>query len=85
MAITLELPAELESRYREHADQLGVPLETYLLTMLERQAPDRRSQLDKWEEGEREFDAFVSRLPRTPELSDEALRRESIYADDDEV
>jgi hypothetical protein len=80
MSVTIDLPPEIEESLAAQAAALGVPLAEHLRRLLAEQAgaskarpktPQERVKL--WRD--------VSRLPDTKPLSDEAISRESIYAE----
>jgi hypothetical protein len=77
MALTIELPPDIEARYAVQAAAKGVPLNVYLRDRLVEQAPspsdmtisERLAALQDWMAGHKP----------TPPLSDEAISRETIY------
>jgi hypothetical protein len=80
MSVTIDLPADIEASLAAQAAARGVPLAEHLRHVLAEQAgaskaarktPEERVKL--WRE--------VSGLPDTKPLSDEAISRESIYAE----
>jgi len=80
MSVTIDLPPELEADLAAQAAARGVPLAEHLRRLLAAQAgaskvrrktPEERIKL--WRD--------VSGLPDTKPLSDEAISRESIYAE----
>jgi hypothetical protein len=81
MSVTVELPPEIEASYAAQAAAEGVPLPEYLQHVLEERAPapakrplSPAERADLWRRGS-------GGLPDTPLLSDEAISRESIYAE----
>lgn len=82
MTVTLELKPEIETRLAEQAAAQGVTVEEYIECVLDRLtevdtpiAPpeERLSLFDEWISSHSQFSA--------PRLPDEALSRESIYAE----
>ena len=78
MSVTIDLPPDTEARLAAQAAELGVPLTQHLRHLLEEHASKpRRKTLEErvklWRD--------VSGLPDTEPLSDEAISRESIYAE----
>ena len=82
MSVTIDLPPEIEASLAAQAAARGVPLAEHLCHLLAEQAgaakpkgarkmPEERAKL--WRD--------VSGLPDTEPLSDEAISRESIYAE----
>jgi hypothetical protein len=80
MSVTIDLPPDIEANLAAQAAARGVPLAEHLRHLLEEQAgaskgtrktPEERAKL--WRD--------VSGLPETKPLSDEAISRESIYAE----
>lgn len=81
MSVTVELPPEIEASYAARAAAEGVPLPEYLQHFLEERAPTPAKQpLSPAERADR-WRRTAGRLPNTPLLSDEAISRESFYAD----
>jgi hypothetical protein len=79
MSVTIDLPPDLEANLAAQAAARGVPLAEHLRHLLAEQAgaakgtrktPEERAKL--WRD--------VSGLPETKPLSNEAISRESIYA-----
>jgi hypothetical protein len=84
MAITLNLPPELEARFAAQARALGLQLDAYVQTLLQQQAAMGRSeQTIDLERFEAELDALAHGSDKLPYLPPEALTRESIYQDHD--
>jgi hypothetical protein len=79
MTIRIELPPDIEAKYAAEACAKGVPLERYVRDHLIAQAPapldmtpqERARALREWAKSHR----------ATPPLSDDAIRRESIYGE----
>jgi hypothetical protein len=82
MSVTIDLPPDLEANLAAEGAARGVPLAEHLRHLLAEQAgaakakgtrktPEERAKL--WRD--------VSGLPETKPLSDEAISRESIYAE----
>lgn len=80
MSVTIDLPPDVEASLAAQAAVRGVPLAEHLLRLLAEQAgaskathktPEERVKL--WRD--------VSGLPDTKPLSDEAISRDSIYAE----
>jgi hypothetical protein len=80
VSVTIDLPPGVEANLAAQAAALGVPLAQHLRRLLEEQAgaakcirktPEERAKL--WRD--------VSGLPDTKPLSDDAISRESIYAE----
>jgi hypothetical protein len=84
MAITLNLPPEVETRLAAQARALGLELNVYVQTLLQQQAVLGRSeQAINLEQFEAELDALAQGSDKLPNLPPEALTRESIYQDHD--
>jgi hypothetical protein len=85
MNLTIELADEKVAALRAHAEVHGLTLERWLEQIAEQHAePGFVAHLQKSnpKEWARQFDAWVdSQDPNTSVLSDEAMSRESIYAD----
>ncbi len=80
MSVTIDLPPDIEASLAAQAAARGMPLADHLRHLIEEQAgaprpapktPEERVKL--WRD--------VSGLPDTKPLSDEAISRESIYAE----
>ena len=84
MSLTIELPPEMEARFRAEARSQGVPLDTLVIKWLARYAPTELRKSLETKEAERLLDELVESLPEMPVFSDEALRRENIYNDGNE-
>ena len=81
MSVTIDLPPDVEARLAAQAAEVGVPLVQHLRRLLEEHAgasnPTRKTPAERakhWRES-------VAGLPDTKPLSDEAISRESIYAE----
>ena len=84
MAITLNLPPEVEARLAAQARALGLQLNAYVQTLLQQQAAMEHSgETINLEQFEAELDALARGSDELPYLPAEALRRESIYQDHD--
>ena len=85
MTLTLELSPEREAALKAQAQTRGISVEEWLLELTKQTRPAvARSLQDELtpEEWVRQFNAWVEGHDRTtPPLSDEAISRESIYAD----
>lgn len=84
MTITIDLPPEKEQRLRDMAQRAGVPVEEYVLDLVDKQAPaapvpELPEPRDEWEEW---LINFAKRHPPVERhLTDEDLSRENIYED----
>ncbi len=84
MAITLNLPREVEASLAAQAQALGLQLNSYVQTLLEQQAGMGRSELAaNLEQFEAELDALARGSDKLPYLPPAALTRESFYQDHD--
>ena len=84
MAITLNLPPEVEASLAAQARALGLRLNAYVQTLLEQQAGIRRAeQTINLEQFEAELDALAQGSDKLPYLPPAALTRESFYQDHD--
>jgi len=84
MAITLNLPPEVEESLAAQARALGLQLNSYVQSLLEQQAGMRRSeQAPNLEQFEAELDALAQGSDKLPYLPPAALTRESFYQDHD--
>jgi hypothetical protein len=82
MAISLELPPDVEARLEAQARARGVGLDVYLKSILKEQAGKERSgQALGLEQFESELDALAAHSAKIPLLPLEALTREAIYQD----
>jgi hypothetical protein len=80
MSVTIDLPPDTEARLAAQAAELGVPLMQHLRRLLEEHAAPSKPTRKTLEEGVKLW-RDVSGLPDTEPLSDEAISRESIYAE----
>jgi hypothetical protein len=84
MAITLNLPPEVEASLAAQAKALGLQLNSYVQTLLEQQAGmGRGEQTINLEQFEAELDALAQGSDKLPYLPPAALTRESFYQDHD--
>ena len=84
MAITLNLPPEVEARLAARARALGLQLNAYVQTLLEEQvATGDSEQTMILEQFEAELDALARGSDKLPHLPAEALTRSSIFQDHD--
>ena len=84
MAITLNLPPEVEGSLAAQARALGLPLNSYVQSLLERQAGmGREEPATSLEQFEAELDALAQGSDKLPYLPPAALTRESFYQDHD--
>ena len=84
MAITLNLPPEVEARLAAQARALGLQLNSYVQTLLEQQAGMGRAEKTiNLEQFEAELDALAQDSDKLPYLPPPALTRESFYQDHD--
>jgi len=81
MTVTLDLKPEITAGLLALADGSGMSLEDYLLAMVEGTVLTRSSQTLSPQEKAAAWRESAKRFPDTPPLSDEAISRESIYAD----
>ena len=84
MAITLNLPPEVEASLAAQARALGLQLNAYVQTLLGQQAGIRRAeQTINLEQFEAELDALAQGSDKLQYLPAAALTRESFYQDHD--
>jgi len=84
MAITLDLPTEVEASLAAQARALGLQLNSYVQSLLEQQAGlGRAAQTTNLEQFEAELDALAQGSDKLPYLPPAALTRESFYQDHD--
>jgi len=84
MAITLNLPREVEASLATQARARGLQLNAYVQTLLEQQAGIRRAeQTINLEQFEAELDALAQGSDKLQYLPAAALTRESFYQDHD--
>jgi hypothetical protein len=79
MAVTLDLPPELEQRIKAQALAQGLSLETYLLSIVEAAAAPASSERASLKEFEAAMDELAEGLDDVPVLAPEALTRGAIY------
>ena len=84
MEITINISEQLEAGLKNLADLRKMQLREYIEHVLRSMVPESydhtltpAERAKAWREAWRD-------IPRTPVLSDEAMSRESIYADDDD-
>jgi len=80
MSVTIDLPPDTEAELAAQAAARGVPLAEHLCHLLAEQAGASKARRKTPEERIRLW-RDVSGLPDTKPLSDEAISRESIYAE----
>jgi hypothetical protein len=80
MSVTIDLPPDIEASLAVQAAARGVPLADHLRHLLEEQAGAPRAAPKTPEERVKLW-RDVSGLPDTKPLCDEAISRESIYAE----
>lgn len=84
MAITLELPPEVEAGLAAQAQARGLQLNAYVQSLLKHQATmERAKHTTSLEQFETELDALAQGSDKLPYLPREALTRESFYQDHD--
>jgi hypothetical protein len=81
MSVTVELAPEIEASYAAEAAAQGLPLSELLRHVLEERVAATRPKMRTHEERARIWRESVKDLPHTKPLSDEAISRESIYAE----
>ena len=81
MTVTLNLRPETQAGLQALAHAAGKSLEEYLLSMVESTAFSTASGPQSPEERAAAWIEAAGRFPDTPLLSDEAVSRESMYAD----
>jgi len=81
MSITIDLPPDIEASLKAQAEARGVPLADHLHRLLAEQAGVSEAKRKTPEERARHWRESVAGLPDTKPLSDEAISRESIYAE----
>ena len=80
MSVTIDLPPDIEASLAAQAAARGVPLAEHLCRLLAEQAGASKARRKTPEERVKLW-RDVSGLPDTKPLSDEAISRESIYAE----
>jgi hypothetical protein len=81
MSVKIELPPEIEANLAAQAAAQGMPFADYLRHVLEEQAGAPKGKTRSPEERAAFWRDSVKGLPDTKPLSDEAISRESIYAE----
>ena len=81
MTITIELPPEIEAGLLAEAETEGLPLPQYVQRLLLNHFPLGASTAMSPQDRAAAWRESVNGLPQTPPLSDQAISRESIYAD----
>lgn len=81
----LDLPPEKEQLLKAAAQARGMTVEQWLLQLAEQFGPSaapwesKQSSRDAF--WEKEFEEWLNGIPETPQLSDEAISRASMYPD----
>ena len=83
MAITLELPPEVEAGLAAQAQAPGLELDAYLEVLLRRHALMKRPGQLSLQEFDDELDALARGSETLPYLPPEALTRDTYYQDHD--
>jgi hypothetical protein len=83
MTITLHLKPDVEAGLTARAQSLGVPLETYIRSAIERLALDRESSTGSSAEFRAMLDTLAGGSADLPLLPSAAFGRVSIYQDHD--
>jgi hypothetical protein len=83
MAITLELPPEVEADLAAQAEARGLALDVYLESLLKQHAAMKPPDQPSLQEFDSELDALAQGSEKLPYLPPEALTRESYYQDHD--
>jgi hypothetical protein len=84
MAITLNLPLEVEASLAAQARALGLQLNSYVQSLLEQQAGSGcAEQTTSLEQFEADLDALAQGSDKLPHLPPAALTRKNIYRDHD--
>jgi len=81
MTVTLNLKPEVEAGLVAQAQANGMTLEQYLLSVVEGAALSTSQKILSPEERATAFEAWSASHRPTPDLSDYAVSRESIYDD----
>jgi hypothetical protein len=81
MTVTIDLKPETTAGLLALAHESGMSLEEYLITMVEGTVVSRSAKTLSPEERAAVWRETAKRFPDTPPLSDEAISRESMYAD----
>ena len=77
MQVTLEIPDKVAAQ----ASAQGVPLDVYVLGLIEQAAPQPAKRKRTVEEFHAWLEEFTQYSDKLPLLSDEAISREAIYDD----
>ena len=83
MTVTLNLKPEVEAGLSAQAQASGMTLEEYLLSVVEGVALSTIQKGLPPEERAKAFEAWAAGHRSTPDLSDHAVTRESMYEDRD--
>ncbi len=83
MTVRLELKPELEAALADQAKAKGVPLDAYLLNMIEELAQARVAPKHNIERFRAALDQLAQMGKNLPHLPSSAFTRESIYQDHD--
>jgi hypothetical protein len=81
MSVTIDLPPEIEANLAAQAAARGVPLAEHLRHLLAAQAGPGKATPKTPAERARFWRESAKGVPDTQPLSDEAISRESIYAE----
>jgi hypothetical protein len=81
VTIALELKPEVEDRVLAEAQEHGVPLESYLASLIEAQVAPPEPPRASLEQFLAELEEFAEGTEEIPVLPPEALTREAIYGD----
>ena len=81
MSVTIDLPPDIEARLAAQAAKLGVPLAQHLRRLLEEHAAPSKPARKTPAERAKHWRESVAGLPDTKPLSNEAISRETIYAE----
>jgi hypothetical protein len=79
MTVTLNLKPEVEAGLLAQAQANGMTLEEYLLSMVEGAALSAKQEILSPEERAAAFEAWSANHQPTPDLSDYAVSRQSMY------
>jgi hypothetical protein len=81
MTVKLELKPDVEAGLLAQAEARGLPLEIYLEQVLRERSKAVGASRSGPAEKARDFRAWAGSHPRTPPLSDDAVRRENLVRD----
>jgi len=81
MTVTINLPSDIEADLVAQARAHGLELPEYVEHLLREQVPPRAGSALSPDERAVAWRESTRGLPHTPNLSDDAISRESIYAD----